>query len=50
MIKQQEVKVKEQKKTKNKEDEIIIECYFLGEFTLDDYYQKQVNLILAKFK
>lgn len=51
MIKQQETEIKKQKQTKNKEKEIKMKyAIFLGEFTLEEYLEKEANLIIARIK
>ncbi|MEC1638104.1 hypothetical protein P9E76_15565 [Schinkia azotoformans] len=51
MSTQQDSEEKGKKPTKSKEKEVRIKYrIFLGEFTLDEYFQKEVNLIIAKMK
>lgn len=50
MTKQQESKTNEQKLAKNNDKEIIVERIFLGEFSLDEYFEKEASRILAKLK
>lgn len=50
MSKQYDSKTNKQKPTKDKKKEIIVEEYFLGEFTLEDYLLKEANRIIAKLK
>ncbi|HHW36132.1 MAG TPA: hypothetical protein GXX18_02340 [Bacillales bacterium] len=51
MCSQQDSEEKGKKPTKNKEKKVKLKyAIFLGEFTLEEYFQKEVDLIIAKMK
>lgn len=51
MCSQQDSEEKGKKQTKSKEKKVKPKyAIFLGEFTLDEYFEKEANLIIARLK